>query len=114
MASLAWLAGRQVIARLGHRRHAGKYLAIVAGRAAAEDAGVDHRRAGEIAELARRVAGLARQAGRQVVRRLGHRGHAGKHLAVVASIAAADDAGMNHRCTGEIGELARRVASLAG
>ena len=31
-----------MVARLGHRRHPGKGLAVVAARAAAEDAGVVH------------------------------------------------------------------------
>jgi len=49
----------------------------------------------------------------QVVARLGFRGHAGKHLTVVASRATADDAGVDHRRTCKIGELARRMAKLA-
>jgi hypothetical protein len=113
VAGLAPLAGRQVVARLGHGRHAGKSLAVVAGRAAAEDAGMDHHCPGEVGELARRVAGLARLAGRQVVTRFGYRGHAGKSLAVVAGRATADDTGVNHRRPGEVGEPARGVAGLA-
>ena len=42
MAGLARRAGRQVIHRLGYRRHSGKGLAVVAARATVEDAGVDH------------------------------------------------------------------------
>ena len=113
MAGLARRTGRQVIHRLGHRRHSGKGLAGVAACATADDAGVNHQRPGERGELGRRVAGLARRAGRQMVHRLGHRRHPGKDLTIVAACAAAEDAGVDHRRTGERGELARRVAGLA-
>jgi hypothetical protein len=78
-----------------------------------DDAGVIHRRPGEHREFVRRVAGLARQAGRQVVHRLGHRSHTKKHLTVVATCAIAGDTGMVHRRSGEHRELARLVTSLA-
>ena len=57
---------------------------------------MDHRRPGERCELARRVAGLARCTGRQMVRRLGLRRHTIKGLAAVAARAAAEDAQVVH------------------
>ena len=61
---MANLAGqgrsRHVVTRLDSRRHPGKRLAGMAGRTTADDAGMVHHCAGEIGELAGRVAGLAR------------------------------------------------------
>ena len=113
MAGLARRAGRQMVHRLGYRRHSGKGLAAVAARATAEDARVDHRRPGECCELGCRMAGLARRTGRQVIHRFGHRRHSGKGLAVVAARATAEDACVDHRRPGERCELGRRVAGLA-
>jgi hypothetical protein len=96
MAGLARRSGRQMVHRLGHRCHPGKGLAIVAACATAENAGMDHRRPGERCELGRRMASLARRAGRQMIHRLGHRRHPVKGLAVVATRAAAEDAGVAH------------------
>jgi len=113
MASLARSAGRKMVRRLGHRCNSGKALSIVAGCAAAEDAGMYHCRSRERRELVRRMAALAGSAGRKMVRRLGHRRHPGKALTIVTGCAAAEDAGMDHRRSGERCELARRMASLA-
>jgi len=113
MAGLACPAGRNVVRRLGHRRYSCIHLPVMAACAVAENAGVNHRRTGEISELARRMTGLASSAGRQMVRRLGYWGHAGKHLAVMAACAVTEDAGVDHRSTSEISEFARQVAGLA-
>jgi len=91
MTGLARQTGRQVIARFGYRRHPGKYLAVVAGRATTKDPRMDHCRTGEISELGRRMAGLASQCGRQVVARFSYRRYAKKHLAVMASCTTVED-----------------------
>jgi hypothetical protein len=114
---MAALAGRQcgrhVIARLGHGCDTSENLAVMAASATADNAGMNHHRTGEVAELARRVTGLARQRGRQVVARFGYRRHSREHLTIMASDAIAQDTGVVHHRPGEIGELARRVAGLA-
>jgi len=113
VAGLARQAGRQVVARLGYRSHTGKYLAVMTACTTVEDSGVNHRSARKIGELGRSMASLASQTGRQVIARLGYRSHTGKYLTVMTACTTADDAGVVHRCTGEIGELGRRVAGLA-
>jgi len=107
MADLARSACRQVVARLGFRGHTCKHLTVVASRATADDAGVDHRSSCEIGELARRVAKLASCSGWQVITRLGYRCHTGKYLAVMAGCATTKNAGVDHRRPGEVSELAR-------
>ena len=96
MTALTRHIGRHVVSLLGHRGHAGKYLAGMASIASADDAGVDHRCTGEVGELARRVAGLASQAGRQVVARFRDWRHADKYLAVMAACAIVEDATVVH------------------
>jgi len=113
VAGLASQAGRQMVTGFGDWRHTGEHLTVMTACTTVEDPGVNHRSARKIGELGRSVAGLARQAGRQVVARLGYRSHTGKYLAVMTACTTADDAGVVHRCTGEIGELGRRVAGLA-
>lgn len=78
-----------------------------------------HLRSREGDEIALRMAGLAGQAGRQMGPGFGYRRNAGKHLAVVAVGAAADDAGVIHFTAGESagrwrGRNRRCMASLAG
>jgi len=80
----------------------------MAVRTVVGDARVVHRRTTKIGESGHWMAAFARRQGsRHVIARFGHRRHTGKYLAVMASIATADDAGVDHRRTGEIGELAR-------
>lgn len=111
VAGLACRTGRQVVHRLGDRRHAGKDLAVVASRATADDARVVHFPrviGGAMAERAHRsrrqvigrlgaasrnrkarcraVAALARRGARRTVGRghcLRHRSHTGKGYAHV-------------------------------
>lgn len=74
----------------------------MAQRAVIHDAGVLHRRTGtESSEVARRMTGLAGQAGRQMVGRFCHRRDTGKGLTVVAIGATADDAGVVHFSAGK-------------
>lgn len=106
-----------MLGRFGNRCHSGKYLTIVAVGTTTHDAGVVHRRSGETARtgFARRMASLARHAGRQVVYRLRNWCHAGKYLAIVAVGTTTHNTGMVHRSAGEaacIG-IARRMTSLA-
>jgi hypothetical protein len=111
--SLACSTGRQVVARFGNRCHTGKYLTVMASCAAAGNACMDHSCSSKIGKFARRVTRLARRAGRQVVARFSNRCHSCKHLTIVAGCTTVEDASMTHRGAGEVGELARRVASLA-
>ena len=87
--------------RPGHDRHPVPALArFVAGRArGAGHRRVVHRRTGKRREVGRRMAGLARRRGRNVVRRLGLEvGHPGERLArVVAGRTAGGDPGVDHR-----------------
>ena len=87
-----------MLGRLGNRCDACESLAIVAVGAATHDAGVVHRPAGKTSRtgIARRMASLARPAGRQVVHRLGYRRHSGKYLSIMASRASAGNAGVVH------------------
>lgn len=87
-----------MLVRLGHWLDACKRLTIVAVCTTTYDAGMFHRPAGKTTRtgIARRMAGLACQACRQVVYRLGNRRHARKHLTVVASRATTGDTGVNH------------------
>ena len=84
MAGFARRRSRQVIRRLGQRGHTGKHLTVMAVGAIAEYTGVNHRRSGEIGELARRVTGFTRRRSRQVVTWFGHRAYTDKYLTVVA------------------------------
>ena len=108
---------RDMCGRLRHWGHARKYLPVVAQRAVIHDASVLHRRTGtECSEVARRVAGLAGQAGRQMVGRFSHRRDTGKGLTVVAIGATADDAGVVHFSAGESAgrRRSRNRSSMAG
>ena len=102
VAGLARHAGRQVSGRanwFSHWRDPGKDLAVMAVGTTADDTGVFHYCSAKStwnSENCRRVAGLARQAGRKVIHRFGHWSNTGEDLPVVASRAAADDAGMVH------------------
>ena len=110
MAAFARCHARRGVGRgygLGFRRHTVKgnahVLVTMASRTTTEDAGMVHRRSAKTARrrLARGMAGLARHAGRQVVRWLGDRRDTGKYLAIVAIGASADDAGVIHLRSGE-------------
>jgi len=81
-------------------------------RAVVHDAHMIHRCAGEVGELACRVAGLASQCGWNMIDRFRYWYHTCEHLSVVAGVASAHDAGMVHRCAGEVVEFARRVTGL--
>jgi len=80
----------------------------MAGIACTGDTQVIHHSIGEVGELGCRVAGLARQRGRQVVAWLGYWSHTKEHLAVMTGVAPIDDAGMVHHTR------SRRSRSRAG
>ena len=84
----------------GHRRHPGKCLTVVAISTATNDTCVLHLRCWTKSTrggISRRVAGLARSTGRQVIRWLGLRRHShSKCLAVMTSRTAAAYAQVAH------------------
>ena len=96
MASLAGRAEGQVVNRGGNGCDTGVNLAAVTARTAADDARVYHRRARERGELARRMAGLASRASRQMSGGLRHRSHPVEALPTVAERATAEYARMVH------------------
>jgi len=112
VAVLARQGGRQVVTRFRNRCHTREHLAVMAIDTSTQYTGVAHHCSREAGELGSRVAGLARQRGRQVVARFRHWGDACEHLAIVAIDTIVDDATVVHHTTREIIELARRVAGL--
>jgi len=103
---------RQVIGRSSYRRHARKYLTVVAVNAATENSCMDHGCAGKIGELACRVAQFTRRCGRQMIARLGNRRNTSEYLAVMTIGTVVKDTGMAHCSTCEIVELACRMAQF--
>ena len=81
---LARQAGRQVIERFVYWPYSCEHLTIVASVTSTRNARMVHHTTGEVGELRCRVAGLARQAGRQMVARFRYRCHTQEHLSVVA------------------------------
>jgi len=89
------MSGRSVLLALGRDTCKGHAVAM-ATRAIVDNANMVHRGSGKRDELIRRMAGLARPAGRQVVARFSYRRHADKHLAVMAVCAITEDAAVTH------------------
>jgi len=88
------------------------HTVAVAARTIIDDTRMVHRRPGKIGELASRMAELTCCRSRQVVRWFGYWSDTSKYLAIVATGTIAEYAGMAHRRSGKIGELARQVAGF--